>query len=94
MTDQEMYSKIQFLHFDNDCCGCALFEHSDIEQFKKVAVDFMKTEADQEISEQYRQVRVGYYKVVPAKDARFNARYHFSEKPMRGAKPVMKMVYL
>lgn len=92
MSNNEMYRNMQPLFTKDETLGCYIEGHHDIEQFKKVAVDFLKTECDMEVSEQYREVRQGYYKVVPRKHEW--PMLYFSEQKMRGSKPVMEMQYL
>ncbi|QNB45852.1 hypothetical protein BR63_05695 [Thermanaerosceptrum fracticalcis] len=92
MTNDEMYRKMCVLRTEDEILGCYIEGHHDMEQFKRVAVDFLKTECDMEVPEEYRVARKGYYKIIP----RFKgwSILYFSEKPMRGAKPIMEMQYL
>lgn len=92
MTDDEMYRKMELLHTEDKALGCYVEGHHDMDQFKRVAVDFLKTECDMTVSEQYRETRQGYHKVVP-RMYRLPMLY-FSVKKMRGSKPVMEMRYL
>jgi hypothetical protein len=90
MSDEELYYKMQFLQNDDENLGCFFKGHCDMEQFKRVAVDFLKTESDWEVQERYREARKGYYKVVPQRNGLI---YWFSETAMRGSIPVMEMQY-
>lgn len=91
MTDQELYYAIQILSTDDESLGCFYKGHCDMEQFKRVAVDFLKTECEWEVKEEYCQARKGYYKIVPRGG---NLIYHFSAEKMKGSIPVMEMMYL
>jgi hypothetical protein len=94
MTDDEIYRDMQFLHSEDETLGCYIEGHHDIEQFKRVAIDFLKTECGMTVSEQYREARQGYYKVIPLPGKPWWFKLHFSEQKMRGSKPVMEMRYL
>lgn len=86
-----MYKKMEFLYSDDETLGCYIEGHYDMEQFTRVAVDFLKTECDMDVSKKYREAKKGYYKVIPHSQ---NSFYHFSKQRMRGSKPIMEMRYL
>lgn len=91
ISDDEMYRNMQFLVTDDGIIGCYIEGHHDKEQFSMVSTDFMKKELDKEVLEDYKEVKVGYHKVMP-RDGRLIL--HFSTKQMRGSRPVMEMLYL
>lgn len=93
MEDRELYNKIRSLSNDWESLGCYVEGHYDMEQFKKVATDWLKTECEWETKEQFKRARKGYYKVVPRKGTDFGI-FVFSENKMRGSKPIMEMMYL
>ena len=91
LTDEELYNKIQSLCDDDETFGCYAECHCDIEQWKRVSVDWLKTECDMEVPEQYREAEKGYYKVTPQRNGR--CILTFSRDSKRGAKAVMEMRY-
>ena len=90
MEDEELYRKIEFLHFDDDCdcCGCYYKGHVDIVSFKRVAKDFMLKECGKEQPDNLISFKKGYYKVLPS------GILHLSENKVRGSYPVMECIYL
>ena len=86
MTDDEMYRNMHFLRNEDETFGCYIKEHHDMEQFKRVAAEFLKTECG---ANNYREVRQGYYKVVPRTYG--SPILHFSTEKKRGSKPIMEM---
>lgn len=94
MTDEEIYNKIDMLHYEDDCgvYGVYMKGHCDLEQWKRVAADWLKTECEAECKEEYKEFKKGYFKAVPQPKGK--AIWYFSEQPMRGATPAMKMEYL
>jgi hypothetical protein len=92
LTDLEIYHKTMFLSNDDEMLGCYFKGHCDIEQWRRVATDYLKTECGWEpVPEEYQSVKKGYYKVVPYADGLI---YHFSDEKMRGSFSVMEMQYL
>lgn len=92
MNDKELYREIEFLHFndDCDCCGCYYKGHINMEQFKRVAKDFMLRECEKEQSDNLISFKKGYYKVLPNGTMRL-----FKDKDkVRGSFPVMECIYL
>lgn len=91
MTDGDIYGKLELLHTEDETLGCYVEGHHDMEQFKRVAIDFLQVECDMIVSEKYRKARLGYHKVVPRLHKL--PMLYFSVQKMRGSKPVMEMRY-
>jgi hypothetical protein len=91
MTDQEMYSKIQFLANDDETLGCYIKGHYDDTQFQRVSLEFVSKELKWGKEEPYHY-RKGYFKEVPVRDSG-GCMLHFSETKLRGAYPIMEMFY-
>jgi len=86
MDDNELYFKIERLYFDeSDCTGIFYRGHVDMEQWKRVATDYMKTEY--EIESDLLEFRKGWYKVLP------NRTMVLLDRPVRGSFPAMECVY-
>jgi hypothetical protein len=92
MTDDDLYRKLQFLRTDDETIGCYFEGHCDIEQFSRVAKDFLGKECYMDTTDEYLQIRKGYYKSVPYHDG--CSYWHFFEKKIRGAKAIMEMKHL
>lgn len=88
LTDEEIYRKITTLHDDEETFGCWMKGHCDLEQWKRVAVDWLKTECEMETPIKYQEASKGYFKVIPPHSM------HFFEEPIRGGFPAMQMEYL
>lgn len=83
MSDDEMYKKTEFLANDDETFGCYIKGHQDLEQFERVAREFLKKECNMRDNEEI-EVKQGYYKVVPwRKDEGFI--FYFSTTQQRGA---------
>lgn len=90
MSDEEMYSKMQFLANDDEQLGCYIKGHYNEEQFKRVSINFLMKENGWDVSENGRCF-VGYYKKFPIKDEGY--QLHFFKTQRRGAYPIMEMIY-
>jgi hypothetical protein len=88
MSDNEIYNKITTLHDDEETWGCWMRGHCDLEQWEKVAIDWLKTECEMESKPEYQKASKGYFKVMP------NHTVHFFKEPVRGGFPVMQMEFL
>jgi len=65
LTDTELYHKIEPLFFDDSGFTGFFFRgHVDIEQWQRVATDYLKTEYEIDASK-YTTFRKGWYKVLP-----------------------------
>lgn len=88
MKDEEIYHKIEFLHFDeNDFTGCYFKGHIELDQWKRIASDFLKTECDIEVSEIYTSFKKGWYKVLP------DGHLKLFINKVRGSYPVMECIH-
>ena len=92
MTDEEIYYEIQTLHDDNETWGCYIHKHCDLEQWKRVSLDWLKTECDLTSPEKYQEFKIGYHKMIPTKERFFYTMY-FSKEKMRGSKPCMETIF-
>lgn len=90
--DQKIYRETMFLRNDDETLGCFIKGHLETNQWRRVAIAFLKDELNWAPVPRDRQcVKKGYYKVVPRGDMLI---YHFSEEKMKGSFPVMEMQYL
>jgi len=65
MNDNELYHEIRPLFFDeNDFTGFFFRGHVDMEQWRKVATEYLKNEYEIEAS-RYTTFKKGWYKILP-----------------------------
>jgi len=83
--DEELYFKIRRLWLDENCIGIFCRGHADMEQWKRVAKNFMKVEYG--IESDYLEFRKGWYKVLP------NRKMALLDRRVRGSFPAMECVY-
>jgi hypothetical protein len=85
MDDKELYFKIERLFFcESNCIGIFYRGHLDMEQWKRVATDYMKAEYEIETGLEFRK---GWYKVLP------NRTMALLDRPVKGSFPAMECVY-
>lgn len=85
LEDKKIYFKIERLFFDeSDCIGIFYRGHIDMEQWKRVATDYMKTEYEIESGLEFRK---GWYKVLP------NRKMKLISRQVKGSFPAMECIY-